>query len=223
MTTTRLFGRSSSAVKARPSAGATPSSGKNDADTSCIGTSSGSPLPGHRGLERHADGGEILERALHLAPVNEVAWRDHVVLPVARDVVLPDDDQPLGILVGKRLQEQRVDHAEDRGVRADADGEGADRDRGEPRRAQEQPRAVAQVPPDVTTSFGPQSARADRSSAARRAGSSVAPSATAVSTTATISDERSADRLGDTSKSRARSSRVRSSAPTRPAHNAGRR
>ena len=60
-------------------------------------------------------------------------------------VVLPDDREPIGIAVRQRLQQQRVDDAEDRGVRADAERQRGDGDEAEARRAQQQPRAVAKV------------------------------------------------------------------------------
>ena len=51
-----------------------------------------------RGLERQADRRNVLERMVHLAPVQEVAGRDDVVLAVARQVVLPHDDELDGSL-----------------------------------------------------------------------------------------------------------------------------
>ena len=50
------------------------------------------------------------------------------VVDVLQRVVLLDGDETLGIGVGKRAQQHAVDHAEDCGVRADAERERQHRD-----------------------------------------------------------------------------------------------
>ncbi len=50
---------------------------------------------------------------------------------VARRRCVPDHDQPIGISVGQRLEEDGLDEAEKRGVRADAERERQDGDGGE--------------------------------------------------------------------------------------------
>ncbi len=54
-----------------------------------------------------------------------------------------DLDEPLGLLVRQRLQEDRLDEAEDGGVGADAEGERGDRDGGEPGRLLQRADGVA--------------------------------------------------------------------------------
>ena len=76
--------------------------------------------------ERHRDGGEFREGLIQLAPVNEIAGRNDIFFLVAREVVLPHHGQAIGIGVRKRPQQERVDHAEDGGVRADAERQGGD-------------------------------------------------------------------------------------------------
>jgi hypothetical protein len=48
-----------------------------------------------------------------------------------------DPDKPIGTGIGQRAEQHGMDHAEDGGVGADAQREGAHDDGGEPRRAQE--------------------------------------------------------------------------------------
>ncbi len=63
--------------------------------------------------------------------MNEVCRADDVALAITNGVVLPDNREAIGVAVGKRLQQQRVDDAEDGGVGGDADGQRGDGDEGE--------------------------------------------------------------------------------------------
>ena len=58
---------------------------------------------------------------------------------------LEQDRQTIGIRVGKRPHQNRVQHREDRGVGADAQSERDDRDEGETGRAAEQTHAVSHI------------------------------------------------------------------------------
>ena len=82
---------------------------------------------------------------IHLAPVQEIGRADDVRLALPRQVVLPDDDQAVGVVIGQALDEQRVDDAEDCRIGADADGQRENRDDAESRRANEQ----AQSEPEI--------------------------------------------------------------------------
>ena len=76
----------------------------------------------------------LLEDAIHFAPVQVITWRDDVVSLVARDVKFPDHDELLGIGIGELTQQQRVDDAEDRCVRADTKRQRDHRDQRKSRR-----------------------------------------------------------------------------------------
>ena len=58
---------------------------------------------------------------------------------------LVDRDDPIGLLVRERAKEDRVGHAEDGGVRADAESEGQDGDGGEARRFQKLAKGEAKI------------------------------------------------------------------------------
>src|SRR6188768_794582 len=60
-----------------------------------------------------------------------------------------DLDDAIGVGIGKRAEQQRVDDRKDGGVRADADGEDGDRGDGEPARPAEEQPGVADVARDV--------------------------------------------------------------------------
>jgi hypothetical protein len=88
-----------------------------------------------RHVERHAVAGERVPQL----PEGGKPWHGRrLCLPVLigerRDeieaavrILLPYDDQPRGVLVGKLIQQHRLDHAEDGGVRADPEHQGEDR------------------------------------------------------------------------------------------------
>ena len=81
----------------------------------------------------------LRERAVLLAPVEEVRERDRSASAVQHD------RQFVGILVGQRLQQDRLHRAEHRRVRADADAEDEDGAEAERRRAAERAQGVADV------------------------------------------------------------------------------
>ena len=58
---------------------------------------------------------------------------------------LADQHQPIAVGVGQRLQEHAVDDAEDRGVRADPEPEGQDREQREAAVLEERAHAEAQI------------------------------------------------------------------------------
>jgi hypothetical protein len=98
-------------------------------------------------LERHrvvlADAGErrefpiVVDLRHRQAPLRVVGVR------------LPDADESLVRRIRQLLQQRAIDHAEDRGRRADAEGDGDDRQRGEGRRLREGPRGESDVAEDV--------------------------------------------------------------------------
>ena len=57
--------------------------------------------------------------------------------PIARIELDGESDKPIRTGIRQRAEQHGMDDAEDGGVGADAEREGADDDRGEPRRAQE--------------------------------------------------------------------------------------
>jgi hypothetical protein len=59
--------------------------------------------------------------------------------------VLPDDRDLVGVGIGKRLEEERVDNAEDGGIRADADRQCGDSNQAEARRATQHANGVCEV------------------------------------------------------------------------------
>ena len=89
------------------------------------------------------DGGhrlEALRLGLHVEEVLRRVDREEAPLPGLGQL-----GQTLGLLEGKRTQEHGADHAEDRAVGPDAEGEGGDRDEGEPRRLSQPAQSVDEV------------------------------------------------------------------------------
>src|SRR4029079_15877865 len=80
---------------------------------------------------------------------------------------LADEDEPPGVAVGERRQEDPVDEREEGDRRADPQGEGRHGDGGEDAGAPEAAQSVAQVPPQVPEGPG-ERRRSER--AARRHG-----------------------------------------------------
>src|SRR5688572_5680419 len=60
-----------------------------------------------------------------------------------------DLDEAIGVRIGKRSQQERVDDRKHRAVRADADRQHRDRGHGEPARAGQQPPGVPEIAGDV--------------------------------------------------------------------------
>ena len=77
--------------------------------------------------------GERLEALGLAAPIEEVGVGCGERRPVVRDVAFPDADQPVRVREGQWPQHDRVDHAEDGGVGADAEGQRDCRDERESR------------------------------------------------------------------------------------------
>ena len=83
----------------------------------------------------------------HVAAVAEVGvgWIRKAAVQIGLRAVLVEDADELADASRHRLQQQRVDEREDRGVGADPQREHADRDGGESRRTTEQTKAVAEI------------------------------------------------------------------------------
>ena len=88
----------------------------------------------------HAD---VLKHAAFLA-VNEVQRRGHVeVLDIDAGRGVPQRDELPGVRIRQRLQQHAFDHAEDRRVGADADGQRHERNGGEHRRPRQPAQGMA--------------------------------------------------------------------------------
>ena len=98
----------------------------------------GRPPPGH-----HRD---FLEERVLASPVGVVPRSGPLIGGAAAcPHVLPHSDQPIGVTVGQRPQQQGVDHGEDRGVGANPERQRQDGDDGEGRRFPQHPDGVADV------------------------------------------------------------------------------
>jgi hypothetical protein len=87
--------------------------------------------------------GERRHRSALDLPVLVGQRRDEILVAVR--VRLPDDDEARRILIGKLIEEDGLDDAEDRRVRADAEDQRQDRDGGERRLPEERPNRVAKI------------------------------------------------------------------------------
>ena len=117
-----------------------------------------------------ADDRGRLKGARLVAKVGEGRKPD--VVGVAFGLPVAEEDEPVRRGVGQRLEERRVEDAEDGRVGADADREGGERDRREPRALSQRPQRVAQVPEDRAHRHSLRSVAIGSSREARRAGSS---------------------------------------------------
>ena len=106
---------------------------------------------GKAGRPHHA---QVIERAGALAPGDEVGRGDHIP-DRAAPVGFPDRDDAIGLMVWQRLQHHRAHHAEDRGRRADAEGQRQQRGGGKARRRPQHANAMAEVPHRVFEQRGP--------------------------------------------------------------------
>ncbi len=86
-----------------------------------------------------------LEPAGLCPPVEKIRRRDAEARPAAREIVLVDDHELLGLVVRQRLQQKRVGDGENRGVGPDAERERDDRHGRDARFLQQQPDAVPSV------------------------------------------------------------------------------
>ncbi len=108
----------------------------------------GLTLPGE-GRLGHVVGRRKTKEAFRLLPVVGDVGGGHGSLRVARGLhAVPDQHQPLGLVVGERSNEDRVDRAEDGGVGADPQRQREDRYEGEARAVRELAPAVPQVCPE---------------------------------------------------------------------------
>ncbi len=122
----------------RPSAGRAPRIGSTPSVTSMQTTSSGSARPGDR-CRVVAPQPDVFERSRLLA-VGRIEKRRRASVRDAdagRGVI--DVYEPIGVRVRQRLQQHALNHAEDRGIRADADRERHHRDRREQRQLHQAP------------------------------------------------------------------------------------
>jgi hypothetical protein len=114
-----------------------------------VGDEAGGDVLGIAGPgEIHADGEVPAHRLSETAlrpPVEEVRFGDGAVGDAVAAVGVPDPDDPLGIAEGERLEQDAANHAEDRGVGADAERERQERGRGEARGAAQCAEAVAKI------------------------------------------------------------------------------
>ncbi len=68
--------------------------------------------------------GHLVEGVVLVLNVDVLAGRGPVAENADCRRMQPDGRQPVGMRIGKRTQQQRVDHAENGGIGADADGQG---------------------------------------------------------------------------------------------------
>jgi hypothetical protein len=108
-----------------------------------------------------APGGEAIERAALSTPVEEIAGRRIDVEGNLPAIAFVEPDQPIDVRDRGRTEKQRVDHAEDRRVRADAQRE---REHGDERKR----RLAPQIPPGVRRVPGGAFQPHDSPSSARR-------------------------------------------------------
>jgi hypothetical protein len=87
----------------------------------------------------------LLERAVLLLDVEVLPWRRPVLRDVDARRPQPQHDEPIRIGVGQRLQQQRVDDAEDRAVGADADRQRRDDDQRQRPAAAQRPDGIAEI------------------------------------------------------------------------------
>ena len=123
MQTAGPLGRSSSAVKLRPTAGRMPSVGRNEALTRRPFSCSGSPLPVSVKLS-NAEIADRRERARVFSNLLVARPRQRGRVQVELRVVGPDRDQRRGIRNRDRVEDEPIVDGEQRRVRADADRDG---------------------------------------------------------------------------------------------------
>ena len=125
---------------------------------------------------RRAKAGETGEAVMARAPVEKVR-RVGAVETLSRQAIgAADQDEIAGARKRQRTQQHRVDHAEDGGVRADADGDRQDGEQRERRRATERAGGIAQILPQQVDHLVPRGAP-------HRSADTLAPSRSGVSST----------------------------------------
>ena len=75
--------------------------------------------------------GHLLEGMVLVLNVDVLAGRGPIAQNADCGRMQPDGREPVGMRIGKRTQQQRVDHAEDGGIGADADGQRGHDDQGQ--------------------------------------------------------------------------------------------
>src|ERR1700674_5331987 len=85
------------------------------------------------------------ENGIPSLPIEKVRRRDGVVGIGVLRTALPDHHQVVRIVVRQRVKENGIDDGENRGIRANAKGEGEDGDRGEARTAMKRAECVAKI------------------------------------------------------------------------------
>src|SRR6185295_300110 len=92
---------------------------------------------------RSFGGSQLRKRPDTLAVVFDLVWREFYLIYCFQ--LAPNCDKPVSVVVRQRLEQNRVDDAEDRSVCADAQCERHDSDQREPGFLQQQSSAVAQI------------------------------------------------------------------------------
>jgi hypothetical protein len=106
-------------------------------------------LNSQAGRPDHAD---VFERAVPLAPLDEVRRRDDASCLIPAGFV--DRDDAVRIPIGKRLQHDPADDAEDGGSGADAKRQGDQRGNGEPRCPRKRAERKAEITCEVADHEG---------------------------------------------------------------------
>jgi hypothetical protein len=88
--------------------------------------------------------GEMLKNGVVFLPIEIIGQRDGVIL--ARPGRFVQDHDPVRVWIRKRPQQNRVDDAEDRGVRADPERKRQDRNQSEPGRLAELAKSKLKIP-----------------------------------------------------------------------------
>ena len=95
--------------------------------------------------------GRVGEDPVEGAVIHEVHGRQPFLRQRLLGVGLPDGDEPIGLPIGERLEQDGVDDAEDRGRGAGAEAQRGNRQRGERRRAAK----LAPGEPEIAAQAGP--------------------------------------------------------------------
>ena len=69
------------------------------------------------------DGGDRIERIVPSDPVDDIARGRALAQAILADIRFEHHDEPIGLIVGKRSKQHRVDEREERGRRRDAKSE----------------------------------------------------------------------------------------------------
>ena len=88
---------------------------------------------------------DVLESRMTRLDVEVLGRREPVFRDVESRRSVPEDREPVGILIGQRSEQQRTGDAEDRAVGADADRDRQDRDSSQPRGPQKRANGIAEV------------------------------------------------------------------------------